>query len=108
MRLMRFFLAIAAVTMLMSSATNAGAHEHFRIVGTIAEKNPATIFVNAVEGSTLVLEIGNQTAVWRDRTKLDLSALTVGSSVDIDALGDSLAELTAMRVLITGSAATPK
>ena len=105
---MRVFFPISALVALLVSSAPAAAHEHFRILGTIAEKKPETIFVNAIDGSTLVLEIGNQTAVWRDSMKLDLSALVVGSAVDIDALGDSLAELTAMRILITRPAAAPK
>jgi hypothetical protein len=95
---------LIAVALLMSTgfAGAAGAHEHFRIVGTITRLAATEIDIKNKDSKTFTVDVNKKTVVRRDKekTELELSALKVGMSVVVDAYGDDEFDLEALDIRI--------
>lgn len=96
--------ALAAVC--ISSARPAGAHEDYRIIGTIAAVTATTLDVKQTkDGKTIGMDMDDATVVTRDKTKVTVKELKPGLHVVVDARGDSLEELLIVAVRIVPSTA---
>jgi hypothetical protein len=96
---MRLIMTIAIVGMLGAAAT-LDAHEDFRVIGTISKHAGSTLAVKSRDGKTASIRIDKQTAISKDKKKVDAAALTVGLSVVVDAYGDSEDDLLALDIRI--------
>ena len=96
---MRTLIALVAA-LLVAGSTALPAHEDFRIIGTISKRQGAVINIKQREGTTAVVRIDKQTAVSRDKKKVDPTELTVGLTVVVDAYGDSEDDLLALEIRI--------
>ena len=96
---MRTLIALAAA-LLVAATAGLFAHEDFRVIGTISKRQGSVINVRQREGTTAVVRLDKQTAVSRDKKKVDTSELKVGLTVVIDAYGDNEEDLLALEVRI--------
>ena len=96
---MRTLIALAAALVVAGTAGLA-AHEDFRVIGTISKRQGSVINVKQREGTTAVVRLDKQTAVSRDKKKVDTSELKVGLTVVVDAYGDSEEDLLALDIRI--------
>jgi hypothetical protein len=92
----RLILTVAVITGFM--AAGAAAHDSYRIVGVITQRQDTTISVKSRDEKTTSIGINQQTEITRNMKRVDLSELKAGASVVVDALGDSEADLTAIEV----------
>jgi len=76
------------------------AHDNFRIIGTLVKHQSSTLDVKNAEGKTLSIKMDKQTAVFRDKKKVERSALQVGQSLVVDAYGDSEDDALAVEIQI--------
>jgi len=97
---MKSRLAIAIVVGLLLAAANAGAHDEFRIIGTITAAQPTQVTVKSREGKTLAIKVNNETLVFRDNKKVGKAELKAGRFVVVDALGDTIEDSLALEVRI--------
>ena len=75
------------------------AHYKFRIVGTVTKITADEIAVKQVKDNVVVeMDIDKDTKVVRDAKKVGRDQIKVGGSVVIDALGDSILDLTATEI----------
>ena len=81
-------LALAAVIVLATG--QAFAHDNFRVIGTLTKHANSTIEVKTKEGRLTTMRLDKQTAISRDKKKVDAAELKPGQSVVVDAYGDSL------------------
>ena len=58
---MKARLAIAVVGGLLLAAATAGAHDEFRIIGTITAAQPTQLQVKSREGKTLAIKVNDET-----------------------------------------------
>ena len=94
---MRFVLAVALVTMLASPA---GAHEKFKIVGTVAKVHAEQLDVKSVDGSTYEMDMFESAVVFRKNRKVARSELKPGVRVVVNALGHDMFDLEIVEVHI--------
>jgi hypothetical protein len=92
-----FALMMAA---LLAGAGGLAAHEEFRIIGTIAKHAGAVITVTQRDGALATIRIDKQTAITRDKNKVDAAELKVGRTVVVDAYGDNEDDLLALEIRI--------
>ncbi len=97
MRTVRFMAIVAIV---LGGALSLAAHEDFRVIGTISKQAGSAIDVKKREGTVVSIRIDKQTAISRDRKKVDAAALKVGETVVVDAYGDSEDDLLALEIRI--------
>jgi hypothetical protein len=78
-----------------------GAHEEFRVIGTITKVTKATIDVKqTVTNDIISMIVDEDTPVTRDKQKLAISELTPGLTVVVDATGDSLRDLVVREIRV--------
>ena len=96
---MRSLLIAAA---LVGAIVTAGAHEKFKIVGTVAALKKDEIAVKAIDGATYEIDF-TDTAVVTDKNhkKIDRAKLKVGEKVTVLALGHDMFDLEAYEVQLT-------
>ena len=90
-------MVLAALALLI---TTAAAHERFRIVGTIARRQAATIEIATKEGRKAWVALDKKTVVTRDGKKVATATLKAGESVVVDALGDDASDLVAQQIRV--------
>jgi hypothetical protein len=95
---MRIVLAVAVVALLWSAV---GAHEKFRIVGTVVKVHAEQLDVKAVDGSTYEMDMFDSAAVFRQNRKVAKSELKPGVKVTVNALGHDMFDLEVVDVHIT-------
>jgi len=76
------------------------AHDDYRVVGTITKVQPKKLEVKTKEGKSFSIALDAATLVSRDKKKVALSELKAGTSVVVDARGDSEQDLVALEVRI--------
>jgi hypothetical protein len=76
------------------------AHDVYRIIGTITRWEPPRLDVRDRDGKVLTVEVDSGTRIQRDKKTVSPSALEVGQTVVVDALGDSESELVARDIAI--------
>jgi hypothetical protein len=81
-------------------AAGAFAHDNFRVIGTIEKRRDDGIDVKDKNGKITFVKIDKQTAVTKDKKKVELALAKVGQSVVVDAVGDSEADLLAVEIRI--------
>jgi hypothetical protein len=96
---MRTLIALVAA-LLVAGTAGLSAHEDFRVIGTISKRQGSVINVKQRDGTAAVVRLDKQTAVSRDKKKVDTSELKVGLTVVIDAYGDSEEDLLALEIRI--------
>jgi hypothetical protein len=96
----RLMMPCLMVAMLVLGAVGALAHEEFRVIGTLTKHANSTIDVKTKEGRTATIRLDKQTAISRDKQKVDARELKPGQSVVVDAYGDSLDDLLALEIRI--------
>jgi hypothetical protein len=75
------------------------AHDRYRIVGTVSKITATQIDVKQIKDNYLVeIDIDKQTKITRDKKNVALAQITVGGSVVVEALGDSILDLTAVEI----------
>jgi hypothetical protein len=95
---MRFVLVVAIVALLTSAG---GAHEKFKIVGTVVKVHAEQLDVKAVDGSTYEMDMFDSAAVFRQNRKVAKSELKPGVKVTVNALGHDMFDLEVVDVHIT-------
>jgi hypothetical protein len=85
----RTVAAAVAALVLVAAAAPLRAHEEFRIIGTLAAHKNSTIQVKSRTGKVVSIRLDKQTAISRDKKKVDATALRVGQSLVIDSYGDT-------------------
>ena len=103
-RTVPILLAIA----LVCGASQALAHEHFRVIGTLTKLDKAEIEVKNAKGKVTPITVDKQTKVTRDKKSVPVSQLKVGQSVVVDAYGDDEFDLLALEVRIVPAIANKK
>jgi hypothetical protein len=74
------------------------AHEEFRIVGEVSSREPTQFVVKTREGKVVSIALNKQTSVTRDKKKVDVADVRVGSTVVVDAYGDNERDLLALDI----------
>jgi hypothetical protein len=94
---MRLVLALTVAALLASPA---GAHEKFKIVGTVVKVHAEQLDVKGVDGSTYEMDLFESAAVFRKNRKVARTELKPGVKVTVNALGHDLFDLEVVDVHI--------
>ena len=87
---------------LVAAVCLAGAHEKFKIVGTVAALKKDEIAVKAIDGATYEIDFTDAAAVTdKHHKKIDRAKLKVGAKVTVLALGHDMFDLEAYEVQLT-------
>jgi hypothetical protein len=82
------------------------AHDEYRIIGTVLKRAAGTLDVKQTkDGKTISMTLDDKVPVSRDKKKMAISDVKVGTSVVVDALGDSLEDLSVVEIMIVPAAA---
>lgn len=99
-------LAVAAA---ISCAAPLSAHDEYRIIGTVTKITADQIDVKQVkDGKIIEIDINKQTKVTRDKKPAAMKEVRVGGSVVVEALGDSILDLTALEIRLVPAIPTTK
>jgi hypothetical protein len=90
----------SVVAWLVALAVLAGAHENYRIIGTLTSVSATRLAVKTKDGETVAMFVGGDLRVTKDKKKLPATELVPGLSVVVDAAGDRRDDLTAHDVMI--------
>jgi hypothetical protein len=101
-------LVLIAVLTVGFMAVQAAAHDSYRIVGVVTQRQDTQISVKSRDGKTTAIGMNKQTEVTRNKKKVDASEVKVGASVVVEALGDSEADLLAVEVQLVPPMDQPK
>jgi hypothetical protein len=93
----RRLMLLTAAVLLMVLASDVRAHERFRFVGTVTKKTDKEMAIKTKD-KIVEMDLDEKTVFLRDKTKIPRSAVKVGSSVVVDAIGDDLFDLVAEQV----------
>lgn len=100
----RLMSAALAAAIWVGSAATPGAHEDYRIIGTVAAVTATTLDVKQTrDGKIIGMDLDETTRVTRDGKPVSMKELKPGLRVVVDARGDSLEELLAGAVRIVTS-----
>ena len=98
--MIRRLAVTVAVLMLIVGTARLWAHDNFRIIGTLAKHQASEIQVKSRTGKTVSIRLDKQTAISRDKKKVDATALKVGQSLVVDAYGDTEDDSLAVEIRI--------
>ncbi len=90
------FVLVATIPLL--AGLPAVAHEEFHLVGTIAQREPATIQILTVDNRRITVRVDVVSRIWRDKVRVDDTELKTGANVAVRALGDSEEDLIALEI----------
>ena len=93
-------LAVTVAVLMLVVGTALWAHDDFRIIGTLAKHQDSKIEVKSRTGKTVSIRLDKQTAISRDKKKVDTTALKVGQSLVVDAYGDTEDDSLALEIRI--------
>lgn len=93
-------IRLALTCALMLAVAPLSAHDKYRIVGTVTKLTADEITVKRDTKDNPIVEMDHDknTKVTRDGKTAKISDIKVGSSVVIDALGDSILDLVALEI----------
>jgi hypothetical protein len=91
---------LLVICLLVGAAVSVGAHEDFRVIGTLEKHENSMISVKKNTGQTVSIRIDKQTEITQDKKKVDAAALKVGQSVVVDAYGDKEDDSLALEIRI--------
>jgi hypothetical protein len=89
-----------AVLMVAVGAAQLRAHDEFRIIGTLTKYQDSKVEIKSKTGKTVSVRLDKQTAITRDKKKVDATALKVGQSLVVDAYGDTEDDSLAVEIRI--------
>ncbi len=89
---------LLVLLMTVAAAPVLAAHDEFRIIGTVTKVTSKAIAVKQKDGKVVEMDMDKQTKFTRDKKPVKLSDVKVGGSVVVDALGDSILDLTVIEV----------
>jgi len=96
----------------LACATPLGAHDEYRIVGTVAKITATQIDIKQIkDGKIVEIDVDKQTKVTRDKKPVAFTQIKVGGSVVVEAYGDSILDLLALEIRLVPaipSTAKPK
>jgi hypothetical protein len=95
---MRFVLAALVAAVLTPPA---GAHEKFKIVGTVVQVHAEQLDVKGVDGSTYEMDMLDSAPVFKQNRKVGRTELKAGVKVIVNALGHDFFDLEVVDVHIT-------
>jgi hypothetical protein len=100
--MMQKVLSRISLVILLAYATNAFAHDEYRIIGVITRIQKLQTQVKTKEGKSFMVKLNTETYIHRDKQKEKMknTELKVGNSVVVDALGDDETDLLALEVRI--------
>lgn len=105
---MRLMMSLAIATAIACAAP-LSAHDEYRIIGTVTKITADQIDVKQVkDGKVIEIDINKQTKVTRDKTPAAMKDVKVGGSVVVEALGDSILDLTAIEIRLVPAIPTTK
>lgn len=90
---------LAGVTVLVASAPLA-AHDQYHVVGVITKRQPMVIVVKPDGPIASSIELEKHTVIVRDDKQVDAKELKVGTTVVVDALGDTPENMVAVFIRI--------
>lgn len=97
----RRLMLIGTLAAFLFSVTPALAHDDYRIIGIVVKHSSKQLDVKRTkDGKVILIDMDDTTLVSRDKKKISPSELKVGTSVVVDARGDSEDELLAVEVKI--------
>jgi hypothetical protein len=97
----RRLILLGSLAALILNVPVFSAHDDYRIIGTVAKVDPASIDVKQTkDGKTIGMDITKETVVTRDKKKVPVAELKAGLNVVVDARGDSLEELEVVSIRI--------
>ncbi|MBI2186573.1 MAG: hypothetical protein HYU37_05540 [Acidobacteria bacterium] len=96
----RRMVVLALILTLGVCSTPTWAHDEFRIIGTLMKHESSTIEVKTRQGKTIAVRMDKQTAITRDKKKVDASELKAGQSLVVDAYGDTEDDALALEIRI--------
>ena len=92
-------LSAALLITTICLAAPLSAHDRYRIIGTVTKITADEITVKQAKDSTLVeMDHDNKTKVTRDGKAAKITDVKIGSTVVIDALGDSILDLLVLEI----------
>jgi hypothetical protein len=96
----RAIRTFAILVTVLTWSLPAGAHDEFRIIGTLAKHADSKIEVKKGDGKTVSVRLNKQTAISRDKQKVSASELRMGQSLVVDAYGDTEDDSLAIEIRI--------
>lgn len=99
---------LLAVLMMVAAAPLSAAHDEFRIIGTVTKISSTEIAVRQKDGKIVEMDMNKQTKFTRDKKPVTLKDVKVGGSVVVDALGDSILDLTVLEVRLVPAITSAK
>jgi hypothetical protein len=92
-------LGAALLIAAMSAGAPLSAHDRYRIIGTVTKITSDEITVRQAKDNALVeMDHDKKTKVTRDGKVAKITDVKVGSTVVIDALGDSILDLVVLEI----------
>ena len=88
--MMRPIMSLVVVAVLLLGTTPLGAHEQFRIVGTIVTFQDRSLVVKVRTGELFTIELQKSTVVRREKERVPQTELKAGRSVVVNIMADSL------------------
>ena len=83
----------------MAAVVVVGAHEKFKIIGTVAAVKKDEIAIKAIDGATYEIDFTDSAVVTdKNHKKIDREKVTVGEKVIVLALGHDMFDLEAFEV----------
>ncbi|MEE8439164.1 MAG: hypothetical protein V3S07_06215 [Micropepsaceae bacterium] len=104
---MRHTLSVVSVIALLAGVAPSLAHEEFRLIGTITGESDSKLVVTEKSGRVVLVALDNQTYIHRDSERVDVSEVTEGSNVVVDAWGDDYTDLLALEIRLVPSITAP-
>ena len=98
--MIRATTAFTTVMVLVVGLTWLSAHDDFRIIGTLTKHQEQKIEVKNRSGKMVSIRLDKQTAISRDKKRVDATELKVGQSLVVDAYGDTEDDSLAIEIRI--------
>lgn len=97
---------VVGIVAMMLVGVSVWAHDDYRIIGTVLKVSAGKLDVKqARDGKTISMKTDHDTIVTRDKKKVSNAELKVGTSIVVDARGDSLQDLLVVEVAIVATPA---
>jgi hypothetical protein len=95
------FTVAGVVAALILSVASLSAHDNYRIIGTVVKLAGTALDVKQTkDGKIVSMDMTKTSRVTRDKKKVNVSEIKPGTSVVVDARGDSIFELDVIEVRI--------
>ena len=106
--MLRRMIGSTLVGLLVLAAAPLAAHDEFRIIGTVTKITSTEIAVKQKNGLIVEMDVNKQTKFTRDKKPVTAKDVKVGGSVVVDAIGDSILDLTVIEVRLVPAITSAK